>query len=168
MIPPGGPNGGNGNVPPEMLDACESLQTGDACTVSFNGMDIQGICTSVGNDQCACLPQGGDGVFPGGGAGGFPGGGAGGLPNGGGIIGNDANPVVVPCTVASEGKTWWYVGIRFKGNSSLMSTWSSGIYKLPPPTRISTRWEDDHPEIADQRFFGFEKLSLAANWSDPS
>ena len=97
------------------------------------------------------------------------GGNAGGLPNnGGGMLGNDdTNPVVVPCTVAFEGKTWWYVGIRFKGYSSLMATWSSGNYKLPFRLDFDS-FEDEHPEVKNQRFYGFEKLSLASNWSDPS
>ena len=83
------------------------------------------------------------------------------------MLGGGTNPVTVPCTVVSGGNTWWYVGIRFKGNSSLMSTWSSGIYKLPLRLDFDAL-EDEHPEIADQRFFGFEKLSLASNWSDSS
>jgi spore coat protein CotH len=59
------------------------------------------------------------------------------------------------------------VGIRFKGNSSLMSTWSSGNYKLPFRLDLDA-FETEHPEVDNQRFFGFKELSLASNWSDPS
>jgi hypothetical protein len=208
-IPPGGPNGGNGDIMlPELTDACEELREGDACTVSFNGITINGTCASGGDTQLACRPQTGFGDLPDGGIGDttcdtcsglvegaacnctvngtaiegacikttdgqlvcrsqVDPGGNGGIPGGGGIFGDDTNPIVVPCTVAFEGKTWWYVGIRFKGNSSLMSTWSSGIYKLPLRLDFDSL-EDEHSEIAGQRFFGFEKLSLGSNWSDPS
>jgi len=102
-------------------------------------------------------------------------------PGGGGLVaaqpgdaplGNDAvfvdeNPIWAPCTVEFEGKTWWYVGIRFKGQSSLSSTWSSGIGKLPLRFDFD-EFEDVHPEIDNQRFFGFKKLSLASNWLDSS
>jgi spore coat protein H len=152
------PDGGMNVTPPtEMVAACSALQEGDACNLSLNGIAMEGTCTATGDGQLACTTQMG------------PGEGAGNLPGGGGnMLGdNGTNPLVVPCMVAFEGKTWWYVGIRFKGNSSLMSTWSSGIYKLPFRLDYDA-FEDEHPEVDNQRFFGFEKLSLASNWSDPS
>ncbi len=100
-----------------------------------------------------------DGDFAGGAAG-FPGG-AIGLSDGG------ENPIYVPCHVEFEGKTWWYVGIRYKGNSSLLSTWQSGIGKLPLRLDFD-QFEDEYPETRNQRFYGFQDLSLASNWSDPS
>jgi spore coat protein H len=154
MGPGGLPNGmnSNGAASPEMVAACATLQEGDACTVSFNGAATEGTCAVTGDGQLACDVQ----MGPGGG----------GMPNGGGMLGNDdTNPLEVPCTLVFEDQTWWYVGIRFKGFSSLSSTWSSGSYKLPFRLDFD-EFEDEHPEIEDQRFFGFKELSLASNWSD--
>ena len=92
---------------------------------------------------------------------------AGGAPlrNGAGFA--DENPIWAPCTVEFEGKTWWYVGIRFKGQSTLKDAWRMGIGKLPFRFDFD-EFEDEYPETDDQRFFGFKKLSLANNSHDPS
>ncbi|SLM31692.1 Putative spore coat assembly protein (modular protein) [Desulfamplus magnetovallimortis] len=79
----------------------------------------------------------------------------------------DENPVWKPCTIQFEGKEWTFVGARFKGNSSLRDSWSSGIMKLPFRLEFD-KFEDEYPEIDDQRFYGFEKLSLASNYNDES
>ena len=83
------------------------------------------------------------------------------------LEGDDSNPVWVPATVEFEGDTWTNVGLRFKGNSSLRSTWRSGIYKLPFKLDFD-EFEDEYPEIDDQRFYGFKQLSLASNFNDSS
>ena len=86
---------------------------------------------------------------------------------GGGVSLTDQNPVYRPCTLSFQGNTWRHVGIRFKGNSSLTSTWSSGIYKIS--FRLDTdKFEDDYPSIDDQRFYGFKELSLTSNFGDDS
>ena len=77
------------------------------------------------------------------------------------------NPVWVTATVEFEDDTWQYVGIRFKGNSSLRSAWTSGNYKLPFKLDFD-QFEDDYPQIDDQRFYGFKQLSLASNFNDDS
>jgi hypothetical protein len=77
------------------------------------------------------------------------------------------NPIYVPCTVAFEGQTWWYVGIRFKGNSTLLHPWQIGVAKLPLKLDFD-EFEDSHPEIDDQRFFGFKRLALGNNFNDSS
>ncbi len=92
------------------------------------------------------------------------------FPGGGGMGPGEfsqENPIWKPCTVTFEGKNWYHVGIRFKGNSSLMSSWSGGSYKLPFRFDFD-EFEDDFPEIDNQRFFGFKKLSFSSNWSDNS
>ena len=89
----------------------------------------------------------------------------GGLPRGG--LGTDQNPVWVPATVEFEGDSWTNVGIRFKGNSSLQRTWGSGTMKLPFKLDFD-EFEDDTPEIDDQRFYGFKQLTLASNFDDDS
>jgi spore coat protein H len=80
---------------------------------------------------------------------------------------DDENPVWVTSTIAFEGSTWEYVGIRFKGNSSLKSAWSSGNLKLPFKLDFD-QFEDDYPGIDDQRFYGFKQLTLASNFNDNS
>jgi hypothetical protein len=90
-----------------------------------------------------------------------------GMPGGGMMGDSDVNPIYVPVTVEFEGNTWTQVGLRFKGNSSLRSAWSSGTMKLPMRLDFD-QFEDEFPETDDQRFFGFKQLSLSSNWSDDS
>jgi spore coat protein H len=86
---------------------------------------------------------------------------------GGGMMENSENPVWVPVTIEFEGDIWTNVGLRFKGNSSLMSSWRSGSLKLPLKLDFD-EFEDDYPEIDDQRFYGFKQLTLSSNFSDTS
>lgn len=79
----------------------------------------------------------------------------------------DENPVYKPCTLEFEGKTWTHVGIRFKGNSSLQASWRSGSYKFPLRFTFD-QFEDEFPEIDNQRFYGFKKVSMSSNYSDSS
>ena len=99
------------------------------------------------------------GDFPGG----FGPGGGGGM----GMEGADENPVWVTGTIEFEGDTWEHVGIRFKGNSSLRTAWSSGNLKIPFKLDFD-QFEDAFLEIDDQRFYGFKQLSFANNFSDDS
>lgn len=94
---------------------------------------------------------------------GFPGG-RGGM---GGDIFNGRNPMWVAVDIEFNGITWPNVGMRFKGNSSLSGTWRSGIYKLPFKLDFD-EFEDDYPEINNQRFYGFKQISFSSNWSDDS
>jgi len=89
-------------------------------------------------------------------------------PPGGGGRGGDmtpTNPMWVPATVEFNGETWTDVGVRYKGNSSLRSTWSSGSLKLPLKLDFD-EFEDENPEISNQRFYGFKQLSLANGFGD--
>lgn len=79
----------------------------------------------------------------------------------------DENPVFVPGDVFYEGKQWYRVGVRFKGNSSLASTWSQGNLKLSFKLDFD-EFEDDYPQIDNQRFYGFKQLSLKNNFNDQS
>lgn len=79
----------------------------------------------------------------------------------------DDDPVFVPAEVFYEGIEWYRVGIRFKGNSSLASAWGNGILKLSFKLDFD-EFEDYYPQIDDQRFFGFKKLSLKNNYEDES
>ena len=74
------------------------------------------------------------------------------------------SPMWVPATITFQGREWTHVGVRYKGASSL-SPWVMGDMRLPFKFDFD-KFEDDYPEIDNQRFFGFEELSLANNYED--
>ena len=80
---------------------------------------------------------------------------------------SDENPMWVEGTIEFQNKKWTHVGIRFKGNSSLMGTWRSGGTKLPFKFDFD-QWEDEYPEIKNQRFYGFKQLSVGNSYGDPT
>lgn len=84
-----------------------------------------------------------------------------------GLIDADEDPIFVPAEVFYEGIEWYRVGVRFKGNSSLQSSWRNGILKLSLKLDFD-EFEDDYPQIDNQRFYGFKKLSLKNNYNDRS
>ncbi|AUC80986.1 CotH kinase family protein [Lacinutrix sp. Bg11-31] len=95
-------------------------------------------------------------------------GGPGGGPGGPGeTVLDEENPIFVPGEVFYNGKEWYRVGVRFKGNSSLKTSWESGILKLSFKLDFD-EFEDDYPQIDNQRFYGFKKLSLKNNFNDKS
>ena len=85
----------------------------------------------------------------------------------GGLLDTDEDPIFVPADVYYDGTQWYRVGIRFKGNSSLQTSWQSGILKLSFKMDFD-EFEDDYPQIKNQRFYGFKKFSLKNNFDDPS
>ncbi len=91
--------------------------------------------------------------------------GSGGGPGGGNFAEED--PIFVPAEVFYNGREWYRVGVRFKGNSSLQSSWRNGILKLSFKLDFD-EFEDDYPQIDNQRFYGFKKLSLKNNYDDKS
>jgi len=161
-----GAGGGMGGMPmPDsavmqpLVDACEGLEEGDLC--SFPGIfgAVEGTCSDMammGSDLMCMRERSGGGGMPGGG-----------IPGGEGLDLLSRDPVYLPCTIRFEGNTWEHVGVRFKGNSSLRSTWSSGSYKLPMRFDFD-EFEDTYPSTDDQRFYGFKKLTMSSNWSDNS
>ncbi|WP_111707322.1 CotH kinase family protein [Lutibacter citreus] len=94
----------------------------------------------------------------------FPGGGA---PGGTTTTSTDEDPIFVPGSVIYNDKEWYKVGLRFKGNSSLQSAWQAGILKLAFKMDFD-EFEDDYPQIKNQRFYGFKKFSLKNNYDDDS
>lgn len=116
------------------------------------------------------------GEFGGGGAGGIPAGPEirgdvqGGMqPGGGRGMGgiSEINPIYVPANVSFDDKVWTDVGIRFKGQMSLGSTWKEGSYKISFKLNFD-KFEDENPAIKNQRFYGFDKLNLQSGYSDDS
>lgn len=80
---------------------------------------------------------------------------------------SDDDPVYVPVTVEFNDQTWWYVGMRYKGNSSLSSSYTDGVHKYP------FRLDFDHfdyiySEIDGQNFWGFEKMTFSSSYNDES
>ncbi len=90
-----------------------------------------------------------------------------GRPSGPELLDTDEDPIFVPADVYYNGTQWYRVGIRFKGNSSLQSSWNRGILKLPFKLDFD-EFEDDYPQIKNQRFYGFKKFSLKNNYDDQS
>lgn len=91
--------------------------------------------------------------------------GPGGFVGGGSLI--SENPMWVEATIEFDGQTWNNVGLRYKGNSTLTTAYASGSLKLPLKLDFD-EWEDDYPEIKNQRFFGFKQLSLSNVVADAS
>ena len=81
-------------------------------------------------------------------------------PGGGGPGGatiNDYDPIWVPCSFQFNDTEWYHVGVRFKGNSSLRSTYQSGNKKLSFKLDFD-EFEDDYPTIKNQRFLRFQTV----------
>jgi spore coat protein CotH len=77
------------------------------------------------------------------------------------------NPIWVSCDLFYNAKQWYKVGIRVKGNSSLQTTYASGIKKFSFKLDFD-QFDGTYPEIKDQRFFGFKQLNLNNNFEDKS
>ncbi len=106
------------------------------------------------------FPRPPDGLFP---AGASPGGGGGhGL-----TFGDDRNPIWAEAAIRFMGNEWHHVGIRFKGNSSLTFTWGEGSMKLPFKLDFD-EFENEYPEVDNQRFYGFRQLTFSSNFMDAS
>jgi len=86
---------------------------------------------------------------------------------------SDEDPIFVPTDLYYNGKQWYKIGARFKGNSSLESAWKAGILKLSFKLDFD-EFENDYLDsngdkmIKNQRFYGFKKFSLKNNYDDDS
>lgn len=159
----GGMDDGMPALPEELVEACAGQAAGAACEATLMGETMSGTCTDqVGS--LLCIPEGGMGM-PGTDLGeGVPAG----VPGGGGSLDLlPRTPRYVQCQVATEEGTWEHVGIRFKGNSSLATPWSSGVWKLPLRLKFD-EFEDSYPETQDQRFHGFKAMGLSNGALDQS
>lgn len=91
----------------------------------------------------------------------FPGG------NGGALSFGTDDPDYVAVSLKFNDLEWYKVGFRLKGNSTLSSSWGAGTYKLPFRLNFD-KFEDDYPEITNQRFYGFDELSMSPAANDNS
>lgn len=153
---PGGGGGGPGEMTQEdmraLAEACEGLSEGDDCDAELSTGDISGACTDGPGGELMCMP---DSFGGGGGMGGAD------------ISIFDDDPAYVPATVSSDGVVWCHVGIRYKGNSTLSTAWSQGSEKLPFRLNLD-KYEDDFPQIDDQRLYGFSEMTFSNGMSDES
>ncbi|WP_437683554.1 CotH kinase family protein [Sorangium sp. So ce131] len=147
------PDPGEFEPPQDWIDACNDLAASDPCTVDLFGTETQGTCTEQ-EAGLACMPNGPGGV------GGDPG-----LISSVDLI--PRSPVYVECDVATEDRKWQHVGIRFRGNASLLLPWGAGNWKLPLRLNFD-RFEDTYPETKNQRFYGFDGLAFTSSYLDPS
>ena len=149
--------------------ACTEKASNASCSV--NG--IEGRCTELAAGPRLCLPEGIGKLIAG-----LPAGGAGpdvGLgfgpppaPGAGGPLSmTSRDPIYVPVTVQHDGRVWTHVGMRYKGNSSLMFAGIGGSGKIPFRLDFD-RYEDEFPETRNQRFYGFQKLTFSSNFGDDS
>lgn len=76
-------------------------------------------------------------------------------------------PLYIPATVLFDGITFPAVGLRLKGNSTLLESWRAGRLKLPLRLNFD-EFEDREPRVRDQTFFGFQNVSLSNSASDAS
>lgn len=81
--------------------------------------------------------------------------------------GSNEDPIYVQSTVKFNNNTWTKVGIRYKGQSTLSAPKQAGKHKYPFRLDFD-EFEDQYPEIDDQRFYGFKKLIFSNNWYDAS
>jgi uncharacterized membrane protein YgcG len=109
-------------------------------------IELAGPFGSGGGGGGRGMQQGGSGRGGGGSGGG--GGGGGGID----LLGGEAT--LVPVTVRFKGRVWRHVAFRWKGNSSLRSSWSAGVYKLP------FRLDFDHFEANVTRIDRTEEIQL--------
>jgi len=79
----------------------------------------------------------------------------------------EGDPMWAPVDVHYNGETWWRVGMRYKGNSSLRLAWLRCKQKLAFRLDFD-QYEDLYPSLNNQRFFGFKKMTFANAFGDPS
>jgi len=87
-------------------------------------------------------------------------GGGGGGPGGGFT---DQTPQYFKADFFYDNLEWFKVGVRYKGNSSLRA--NNG--KLPFRFQFD-KFEDEFPEINNQRFYGFKELAMSSAYKDQS
>lgn len=85
----------------------------------------------------------------------------------GGSSGTGGDPSWFAVDIDYDGMTWTDVGMRYKGNSSLRSAWQSGTRKLSFRLHFD-KFADADPTLADQRFWGFKKMTFSNAYQDSS
>ncbi len=138
---------------PEVLAALEYLPDLSAVAAALE-IDLDELIAALGLPEGFAPPAGfgGYGTGPG---------------RQGGAQPSIRNPIWVPVTVEFESQTWRQVGFRYKGNTALSMSWGNNATALPFKLDFD-EFEDDHPELDNQRFYGFKQLGFGNNFDDPS
>jgi len=76
----------------------------------------------------------------------------------GGSTAMSGGAIWVPCNLHFEGLTWWKVGLRFKGNSTLWRTWQQGRTKLPFKFDFD-EFENQYPSMKWKKLFEKERVN---------
>ena len=165
----GGPGGRGNGLPPrpdteelasrlergeaEVLAALEYLPDLAAVAAALD-IDLDEFTEALGLSQGFAPPAGfgGSGTGPG---------------RQGGRQQSIRNPIWAPVTVEFESQTWLQVGFRYKGNTALSMSWANDATALPFKLDFD-EFEDEHPELDNQRFYGFKQLGFGNNFDDPS
>lgn len=79
----------------------------------------------------------------------------------------NTNPSYFSCDLFFNGIQWYDVGVRYKGNSNSFESFKAGNGKLPLKLDFD-EFENINKDISNQRFFGFNELSLHPNFNDNS
>lgn len=80
---------------------------------------------------------------------------------------SEESPMYIPVQMFFNGKQWYDVGFRYKGNSSLSTAYSQHNGKLPFRIEMN-HFENVNPNISGQTFYGFTQLSLSSGFKDES
>ena len=139
---------------PDWTEATHGILSEPDYSIVFNDEDVLRIDIEISSDNWDAMQSDLESLI------GYSGGGPGG-PS----ADLSSNPIWVECSLKCNGLEWYHVGVRYKGNSSLSSTYSSGNRKLPFKVDFD-EFEGDYPAITDQRFYGFKQLSLKNNYND--
>jgi hypothetical protein len=139
-MPPGMPGRGGPGAGAEAMaalmqagvEACSGKPAAAACSAS----GMEGTCADMLGGPLMCMPK----AF-------------GTMAQGGAPRLTTRDPMYVPVTVQHHGRTWTKVGMRYKGNSSLMAVNMGGGGKVPFRLNFD-RYADDAPEIDNQRSTG--------------
>ncbi|XOV66640.1 MAG: CotH kinase family protein [Fluviicola sp.] len=154
-------NGGNGLE--DWTEATHGYNASPNYDMVFSQTEVKRLDFVIEPEYWQAMQDDLESIY-GGSTGGGPGGPGG--PGGGGGF-SDATPMYIPVQMFFEGKQWYDVGLRYKGNSSLSFAYQNGIGKLP--LRIETNhFENENPNINGQSFYGFKQLSLSSNFKDNS
>ena len=73
----------------------------------------------------------------------------------------------VSAAMTFNDQAWEHVGFRYSGNSTLQTSWRSATNKISFRLDFD-EFEDEFPEIDDQRFYGFKQISFKSNAMDSS
>lgn len=82
-------------------------------------------------------------------------------------VAQDLTPAWFQATILQGDFIWDHVGIRYQSRKSIEKSWQLNSKKFPFKLTFD-KFEDDHPQTKNQRFYGFKKLSFSSGAFDDS